>query len=101
MIWWGEYDQGYFAMTLTVKISFLLLHHVNNARLRICPQPVVCFRNFLENKYHQIHTHKMSAHGLGQRKFYILILFKSKMKLKPLFLSLILQFLILKDCDLA
>ena len=85
MIWWGEYDQGYFAISLTVKISFLLLHHVNNARLRNCPQPVVCFRNFLVNKYHQIHTHKMSAHSLGQREFYILILFISKMKLKPLF----------------
>ena len=65
MIWWGEYDRGYFAITLTVKISFLLLHHVNNASRRICPQPVVCFRNFLVNKYHQIHAHKMSAHRLG------------------------------------
>ena len=50
MIWWGEYDQGYFAVILTLKISFLSLHHVDSARLSICPQQVACFRNFLNNK---------------------------------------------------
>ena len=50
VIWWGKYDQGYSEIILTVKISFLLLHHVNNARLSICPRQVACFRNFLDNK---------------------------------------------------
>ena len=49
VIWWGKYDQGYFAIILTVKISFLLLHHVNNAKLSICSWQVACFRNVLDN----------------------------------------------------
>ena len=50
VIWWRKYDQGYFAVILTFKISFLLLYHVNSARLSIYPQQVACFRNYLDNK---------------------------------------------------
>lgn len=48
MIWWGEYDQGYFAFILALKISFFLLHHANSTRFSICPKQVACFLDLLD-----------------------------------------------------